>query len=87
VLDKVPDNAIIHVHLNHLSYIDHACLELITSWGDQHEKTGGKVFLEWDALHHYASDKPKVKSEFAHKNEAFTNGPIGSSSDGQLTAA
>lgn len=53
-LEKVPANATLHVHLHNLSYVDHACLELLTSWGDQHEKSGGKVFLEWDALHHYA---------------------------------
>jgi len=86
VLDRVPDNATIHVHLNHLSYIDHACLELITAWGDQHERTGGKVFLEWDALHHYASDKPRVRSVSTLKKELKQNASIGNSSDGQLSA-
>ncbi|MCB0331651.1 MAG: SulP family inorganic anion transporter, partial [Bdellovibrionales bacterium] len=63
-LDQIPENATLHVHLNHLAYIDHACLELLTSWGDQHEKTGGKVYLEWDALHHYAqSNKPRIRRD------------------------
>jgi len=58
-LEKIPSDAILHVHLHHLAYIDHACLELLTQWGDQHEKSGGKVYLEWDQLHHYAnSSKP-----------------------------
>jgi MFS superfamily sulfate permease-like transporter len=69
-LDKIPHNATIHVHMNHLSYIDHACLELLTSWGDQHEKTGGKVFLEWDALHHYVgSGKPILKQTHRRMKE------------------
>jgi MFS superfamily sulfate permease-like transporter len=57
ILEGLPGNAILHVHLNHLTFIDHACLELLTQWGDQHEKSGGKVFLEWDALHHYVNSK------------------------------
>jgi MFS superfamily sulfate permease-like transporter len=59
ILNNIPADAILHVHLHHLAYIDHACLELLTQWGDQHEKSGGKVYLEWDQLHHYAnSTKP-----------------------------
>ncbi len=54
-LEQLPDNAVLHVHLRDLKYIDHACLELLVTWGDQHKSSGGEVFIEWDALHHYLS--------------------------------
>ena len=62
ILENLPGNAILHVHLNHLTFIDHACLELLTQWGDQHQKSGGKVFLEWDALHHYVKNTSSTRA-------------------------
>jgi MFS superfamily sulfate permease-like transporter len=50
-LEEVPGDAEIHVELDRLSYIDHACLELLTTWGDQHEASGGRVLIDWDTLH------------------------------------
>ena len=63
VLEQAPLESTVDVHLNNLSYIDHACIDLLTSWADQHRKTGGKVLLEWDALHNFAkSDRPRPNS-------------------------
>ena len=50
-LERVPNNAELHVDLRHLSYIDHACLELIMNWGRQHESMGGKLVIDWDSMH------------------------------------
>jgi MFS superfamily sulfate permease-like transporter len=50
-LEKVPENAQLHVDLSGLTYIDHACLELLTSWAQQHEQTGGRLTIDWDTLH------------------------------------
>jgi MFS superfamily sulfate permease-like transporter len=50
-LAEIPENTELHVDLDRLSYIDHACLELLTSWAEQHEATGGRLVVDWDTLH------------------------------------
>jgi hypothetical protein len=37
--------------MERLSYIDHACLELLMSWEKQHEATGGSLVMDWESLH------------------------------------
>jgi MFS superfamily sulfate permease-like transporter len=49
-LEQVPPGAELHVHLDELTFIDHACFELLQNWEKQHASTGGKVVLEWAAL-------------------------------------
>ncbi len=50
VLEKVPPGAELHVHFEQLSYIDHACLDLLINWEKQHEATGGSLVIDWDTL-------------------------------------
>lgn len=50
-LDESSANEELHVDLRGLSYIDHACLELLTNWATQHEATGGQLVMDWDRLH------------------------------------
>jgi MFS superfamily sulfate permease-like transporter len=50
-LDECSDDAELHVELGDLSYIDHACLELLTNWATQHEATGGRLVIDWQQLH------------------------------------
>lgn len=50
-LERVPPGARLHVHFDDLSYIDHACLELLTNWARQHEATNGDLIIDWDSLH------------------------------------
>jgi hypothetical protein len=38
------------VHLEELTYIDHACLELLTNWEKQHQSTGGSLNIDWQSL-------------------------------------
>lgn len=49
-LEKVAPTRELHVHLEHLRYIDHACLDLIMNWEIQHESTGGRLVIDWDHL-------------------------------------
>ncbi|MCX7898624.1 MAG: STAS domain-containing protein, partial [Methylocystis sp.] len=51
LLEELPSNAHVHVHLNELSYIDHACLDLFMNWERQFGASGGELVLDWDALH------------------------------------
>lgn len=50
VLDEVPADHTLHVHLEGLSYIDHSCLQLFVNWEKQHAAKGGKLVIDWDDL-------------------------------------
>ncbi len=50
-LDGLPEDAELHVDLAGLSYIDHACLELLTTWAHRHERAGGRLVIDWESLH------------------------------------
>ncbi|RMF44483.1 MAG: SulP family inorganic anion transporter [Planctomycetota bacterium] len=49
-LERVPAGAVLEVDASRLSYIDHACLDLLRNWSKQHETTGGRVEADWDLL-------------------------------------
>ncbi len=49
-LEQVQPGRVVHVYFDHLEYIDHACLDMLEAWGDQHAVTGGRLVVEWDAL-------------------------------------
>ena len=49
-LETVPAGSELHVHFEQLSYIDHACLDLLIGWEKQHEATGGRLTIDWDSL-------------------------------------
>lgn len=56
-LEEVPESAELHVDFEHLSYVDHACLDLLMNWARQHEGTGGKLVVDWESLHgRFAND-------------------------------
>lgn len=50
-LEEVPGNAELHVDFQHLEYVDHACLDLLMNWAEQHRVTGGTLVLDWDSFH------------------------------------
>ncbi len=50
-LERVPEGVELHVDFEHLSYIDHACLDLLMNWAKQHEGTGGTLVIDWESLH------------------------------------
>ena len=50
-LEKIPPGVTVHVDLSELDYIDHACLELLSGWSDQHRVTGGQFTIDWETLH------------------------------------
>ncbi|MCS6975862.1 MAG: SulP family inorganic anion transporter [Gemmatales bacterium] len=61
-LEQVPPNSHLHVHFEELSYIDHACLDLLINWEKQHEATGGTLDIDWEGL------------EARFRRPAFANG-------------
>ncbi|QDU36151.1 C4-dicarboxylic acid transporter DauA [Maioricimonas rarisocia] len=62
-LESVPPGAKVIVDADHLSFMDHACLELLKNWQKQHETTGGTVEIQWETLHGFVeSGKPAPKT-------------------------
>jgi len=49
-LESSPFGAEVHIHVEKLDYIDHACLEMLSSWEKLHQSTGGALIVEWSEL-------------------------------------
>ena len=49
-IESVPQATELHVHIEALSYIDDACLQLLMNWQKQHEAFGGSLAIDWDSL-------------------------------------
>lgn len=62
-LDEVKPSTELHVGFQHLTYIDHACLDLLANWEKQHKGTGGKLVMDWRSLERRFSDKATVGIE------------------------
>jgi len=50
-LERVPHNLELHFEFERLTYIDHACLDLLMNWSKQHEAVGGTLVIDWESLH------------------------------------
>ncbi len=74
-LEEVPPNTELHVHFEHLDYIDHACLDLLMQWERQHHATGGRLMIDWDNLTaRFRQDRPLVEGS---ANAATLTAPTG----------
>ncbi|QXP85727.1 SulP family inorganic anion transporter [Methylococcus sp. Mc7] len=51
VLEKLRPDAQVHVHFDELTFIDHACLDLLVNWEQQHQAGGGELVIDWENLH------------------------------------
>ncbi|MEM7312479.1 MAG: SulP family inorganic anion transporter [Planctomycetota bacterium] len=61
-LDNLPNDAELHVCLNEVSFIDHACFELLMEWAESHVADGGRLVMDWAQLHgKFQSDVPKYR--------------------------
>lgn len=76
-LESLKPDAHVHVHIDALDYIDHACIDLLSSWDRQHKVSGGSLEIEWDGL----TEKYKARSaaSFRAAKEAARDsaGPVG----------
>ncbi len=50
ILEQVPPKTELHIHLDHLAYIDHSCLDMLSMWAKQQEQMGTTLFVQWDGL-------------------------------------
>lgn len=49
-LESVPADCELHVNIHDLNYIDHACLDMLENWAEQHKANGGHLIIEWETL-------------------------------------
>jgi MFS superfamily sulfate permease-like transporter len=49
-LEEIPLDVEAHIHIGELSYIDHACMDLMADWERQRQARGGHVAVEWNEL-------------------------------------
>jgi len=66
VLETVPAGSELHVHIQKLQHIDHACLDAIYSWEKQYETLGSKLVVRWDRL--------MAKHDLRGEQKLFVNG-------------
>ncbi|MBT6158103.1 MAG: SulP family inorganic anion transporter [Planctomycetaceae bacterium] len=69
-LDCIPAASELHVDFDRLTYIDHACLDLLMNWAKQHEVTGGTLVIDWDSLHANFHSKPHRNAQVDQKHSA-----------------
>lgn len=50
ILDDIDPGTELHVQLENLTYVDHACLELFVNWEKQHQASGGRLVMDWEDL-------------------------------------
>jgi MFS superfamily sulfate permease-like transporter len=50
-LERVAPSRELHVFMEDLDYIDHACMTLLVDWERQHKTTGGTLVMDWDEIH------------------------------------
>lgn len=73
VLEQIPAGAELHVDVSQVAYIDHACLDLLMSWRQQHEDLGGKLTIDWGQLHAKFFSGPAPENG-NHTGQAHPNG-------------
>lgn len=69
-LEQVPAGAVLHVDLSRMTYLDHACGQLLASWTRQHKASGGEVKIDWNSLHGEVSRMRKPADEFRYEVES-----------------
>lgn len=49
-LESISPTCELHVRLDELSHLDHACLELLMEWSNHHKEQGGEFFIDWGSF-------------------------------------
>jgi MFS superfamily sulfate permease-like transporter len=70
-LETLPPGTERHIHFEHLSHIDHACIDLIACYRQQQEKLGNRVVVELDELE--SRYDPRARSRTGSR--ALANNP------------
>jgi MFS superfamily sulfate permease-like transporter len=49
-LDALPRGVDVHIHMDRVTYVDHAIMEAIAGWEKQRSNSGSRVVVSWDDL-------------------------------------
>ena len=49
-LEALPRGVDVHIHLDKVTYVDHAVMEAIAGWEKQRSNSGSRVIVSWDDL-------------------------------------
>jgi MFS superfamily sulfate permease-like transporter len=50
VFDRLPQNTVIHLHVENVHYIDHTCFEMLQASAAQRAEQGGAIVAPWEFL-------------------------------------
>ena len=78
-LEDLPGDAELHVDLEEVEYIDHACFELLMNWAEAHVEEGGSLVMDWSRLHGAFQSEAK-KTEVADAGDLPTDAQIDAAS-------
>jgi MFS superfamily sulfate permease-like transporter len=66
-LESLPLEGEVHLHVEELEYIDHACLDLLDRWECERIRSRAPVRVQWQTLHHrYHAGNPLDRTPQAH---------------------
>ncbi|CAN5655300.1 SulP family inorganic anion transporter [soil metagenome] len=85
-LEKIRPDTELHVHLDALDYIDHACLDLLMSLDKQMKATGGSLVIDWSTLGTVFRDRRKSPREGNSKEFRTVTEPIDEASKSPAAA-
>lgn len=50
-LETLRPDTHVHVYIHDVTFIDHACLDLLANWEKQFQAAGGELVIDWETLH------------------------------------
>jgi MFS superfamily sulfate permease-like transporter len=65
-LESIPAGTKVYFEIDQLTYIDHACLDLIANWRKQHSARDGKAFVPWEDLGQRYRERERVSQAQSH---------------------
>ncbi len=63
ILESVPEASKVSLDIERMSYVDHACLDLISNWRKEHIAGGGQVILCWEDLQQRSRSREVVLTD------------------------
>lgn len=86
-LEDVRPNTELHVHFEELTYIDHACLDLLMNWEKQHRAMGGSLVMDWDNLTAHVRHPRRNRGRADPREGAGEEPPVEARPDRENTGA
>jgi MFS superfamily sulfate permease-like transporter len=69
-LEKLPTDTEVHVHIQQLNYIDHACLDALSTWEKKRNEKAATTVVEWDGLMEKYRSRNRLRPEMAERQVA-----------------